>query len=119
VSSTASTTAQASGLEGLKSSLLFYSLSGPRAQPWAPNSTSFLCINGPTQRTSARSTGGSSSSCNGTFALDLLAWTSANAGSLGAPFAPGNVLAAQVWYRDPPAPRGTNLSAAIQFTLAP
>ncbi|NUP98193.1 MAG: thrombospondin type 3 repeat-containing protein [Planctomycetaceae bacterium] len=110
---------QASDLEGLKSSLLFYSLTGPRVQPWAPSSTSFLCINGPTQRTSARSTGGSAGLCDGSFALDLLLWGAANPSSLGVPFAPGDVFAAQVWYRDPPAPRGTNLSAAIQITFAP
>jgi hypothetical protein len=37
--------------------------------------------------------------------------------ALGAPFNPGDLVHAQAWFRDPPAPSGSNLSNALSFAL--
>jgi hypothetical protein len=39
--------------------------------------------------------------------------------ALGSPNFAGEVFNAQLWFRDPPAPSTSNLSNAIQFTMAP
>lgn len=108
-----------SNVEGQKSGLLFYGISGPLAQPWGSGSTSFLCVNAPTQRTNLQSSGGTAAACNGQFSLDFLAYLAANPGALGAPGTAGQVFDAQCWFRDPPAPKSTNLSDGIEFTLTP
>ncbi|MCY3002304.1 MAG: thrombospondin type 3 repeat-containing protein [Planctomycetota bacterium] len=107
------------GVEGQKSGLIFYSITGPNAAPWGSGSPSFLCVKAPTQRLATQTTGGTAGACDGTLSIDLLAWIAAHPGALGTPFAVGDVVWAQGWYRDPPAPKTTNLSNAIQFTLEP
>jgi hypothetical protein len=106
-------------VEGQKSGLIFYSVSGQNAQPWSTGSTSFLCVKSPTQRTPTQTTGGTPSACDGTLSLDWNAYQSANPGSLGNPFSAGDQVWAQAWYRDPPAPKTTNLSNAIEMTMLP
>ncbi len=49
--------------------------------------------------------------------LDFNAWRAANPGALGNPFVAGQVFHAQGWFRDPGAPKQTNLSDGLRFTL--
>jgi hypothetical protein len=108
-------------VEGQKSGLIFYGIdnSGFTPSPWASGSTSYLCVKAPTQRTITQSSGGTVGACDGSIALDLDAFLSANPGSLGQPFAAGAKAYAQTWYRDPPAAKTTNLSDAVELTFQP
>ncbi len=108
-----------SSVEGDKSGLIFYGVSGRHATAWAPGSTSFLCVKSPVQRMLSQNSGGTGGSCDGSFSIDWSAWRSDHAAALGQPFAPGHVVDAQAWYRDPSAPGTTNLSDALEFTLSP
>jgi len=107
-----------SNVEGDKSGLIFYGLSGPLAAPWQGGS-SFLCVKAPTQRSAAGGSGGSSGACNGSFSLDFLAYVASHPGALGAPFSGGEIVNTQAWFRDPPAPGTTNLSNGLCFLMAP
>jgi Tol biopolymer transport system component len=107
------------GVEGQRQGLIFYGVSGRVANPWGPGSSSFLCVNTPTQRTPVQSSGGTNTACDGVFTLDFNAYRAANSTALGQPMAAGLVLDAQAWFRDPPAPKTTNLSNAFEFTLVP
>jgi len=110
---------RATGVEGQKTGLLFYGIFGPNNAPWAPGSSSRLCVRSPVQRLTSVSTGGTANLCNGVIATDFRAYLVANPTSLGQPFAPGVVVNAQAWFRDPPAPGTTNLSNGLQFTMCP
>jgi hypothetical protein len=105
-------------VEGQKSGLIFYGLT-QAAMPWATGSTSFLCVKAPTQRTPTQSSNGTAGLCDGALTLDLNAYLTGNPGSLGQPFAAGNKIYAQAWYRDPPAPKTTNLSDGVELTFQP
>ena len=107
------------GIEGQKQSLLFYSVSGPAAQVWAPGSSSYKCVKQPVQRLNAQNTGGTAGTCSGLFAVDFSNYLATHPSALGAPAFAGEVFGAQVWFRDPPAPSTSNLSNAVQFTMAP
>jgi Tol biopolymer transport system component len=87
------------------------------AVPWAPFSPSFQCIAFPIQRTGDRQSGGTAGQCNGELRLDFNAWRAANPGALGSPYVAGQVIYAQGWLRDPGAPKQTNLSDGLRFTL--
>jgi hypothetical protein len=108
-----------SGVEGQKSGILFYGLS-QNIQAWCSvGGNSFLCVKAPTQRTIAQPSGGTLGACDGTFALDWNAWQNANAGALGQPFAAGNQVYVQGWFRDPPACKTTNMTDAVSMTYLP
>lgn len=111
-------TLTATALEGNKQALVFYGISGRSANPWGPSS-SFLCVKSPTQRTPSQNTGGAIGSCGGSLSLDWLAFVAANPTALGVPFSSGDSVQAQAWYRDPPSPKTTHLSNALEFTLVP
>jgi hypothetical protein len=87
------------------------------AVPWAPFSPSYQCIAFPIQRTGDRQSGGTAGQCNGELRLDFNAWRAANPGALGSPYVAGQVIHAQGWFRDPGAPKQTNLSDGLRFTL--
>jgi hypothetical protein len=108
-------------VEGQKFGIVFYGVNqtGFTPTPWATGSTSFLCVKGPTQRTGTNNSNGTSGSCNGAFALNWNAYQAANPTSVGNPFSAGNHVYVQGWYRDPPAPKTTNLSNAIDLTMTP
>jgi len=112
-------TLQVSSVEGLKTGIVFYGISGRVASPWASGSTSFLCVKSPTQRTPAQNSGGTLGACDGTLALDLCAYIAAHPTALGTPLVMGQRCDAQAWFRDPPAPKTTNLSNAIEFDWVP
>jgi len=104
--------------EGDRYGLVLYGMS-PAAVSWAINSTSLVCVAPPQRRTGVYSSGGSLGTCSGTHALDFNAFMRAEPGALGSPFGAGQVFYAQAWFRDPAAPKGTNLSNGLRFTLAP
>jgi hypothetical protein len=108
-------------VEGQKSGLVFYGIdnSGFSPLPWHPSSTSFFCVKSPVQRTPAQSSGGTLNQCNGQLSLAWDAFHAAFPGSLGTPFSVGDKVYVQAWYRDPPAPRTTNLSDAVELTHVP
>ncbi len=108
-----------SNVEGQRLGLVFYGVSGPLATPWSATSTSFLCVKTPTQRTLAQSTGGTNAQCNGALTLNWNAFISFNPSALGAPFSSGDTLWAQGWFRDPPAPKTTNLSDGLAVVFQP
>lgn len=107
-------------VEGQKVGLLFYGVDNSGFTPlaWGAGS-SFLCIKSPTQRMTTQNSGGTSGLCDGSLTNDWDAFLAANPGGLGAPFAVGDKLYAQAWYRDPPASKTTNLSDALELTYAP
>ncbi len=106
-------------IEGLASGVIFYGVSGAVALPWAAGSTSFMCVKSPIQRTPVQFSGGTQLACDGTIALDVLAFLAANPIALGAPATPGQAFHAQCWFRDPPAPKTTNLSNGVSFSMCP
>ena len=72
-----------SNVEGQKSGLIFYSITGQAAVAW--NASSFLCVKAPTQRTGTQTSGGTVNACDGTLTLDWNAFQAANPGALGQP----------------------------------
>jgi hypothetical protein len=71
------------------------------------------------QRTTVSSSGGTSGACDGSISIDWNAWIAAHPGALGTPFAAGQAVQAQCWFRDPPNAKTTSLSDAIEFYVAP
>jgi hypothetical protein len=106
-------------VEGQKSGLIFYGLNGRNDLPWATGSTSILCVKSPLQRTLTANTGGTAGACNGSLSLDWNNFMATNPTSLGHPVLVGGVFEAQAWFRDPPAPKTTNLSNAWEFVACP
>jgi hypothetical protein len=106
-------------VEGQKQGLFFYGVSGAVALPWASGSSSFLCVKSPTQRMGALASGGAVNACDGAFQQDWNLFRASTAVAIGQPFAAGDVVWAQAWFRDPPAVKTTNLSNGLQFTLQP
>jgi len=119
VVATSGFTLSASNVEGDKQGLIFYSVSGRASTVWAAGGTSFLCVKTPTQRTGAQSSGGTPGVCDGAFSVDWLAFLAANPAAEGAPFSAGTTVNAQAWFRDPPAPKTTNLSDGLEFVTLP
>ncbi len=119
VSASSGFTITVNDVEGQKLGLFFYSVSGANSLPWGSGSTSFLCVKSPTQRLPSQNSAGTFNQCNGVFTADFNAFFTANPGALGQPIAVNNSVWAQAWFRDPPAPKTTNLSDALQFTFAP
>lgn len=111
-------TLSASGVEGARTGLIFYGLSGRAIAQWGLT-TSFLCVKSPTQRTTPMLSTGLANTCDGVIAVDWLAFLAANPSVLGAPPVAGQVVNAQCWFRDPPSPKTTHLSDALEFILVP
>ena len=111
-------TIQVTGVEGQKQGIVFYGISGRLAAPWGTG-TSVLCVRHPTQRTGSHNSGGTIFQCDGSFALDWNAYVAAHPSALGAPFSVGSIVDAQAWFRDPPSPKSTSLSDALEFRVCP
>jgi formylglycine-generating enzyme required for sulfatase activity len=107
---------QVGSVPAQRQGLVFYGFYAAN-QAWAPFSPSYLCVAPPVQRTGAMSSGGVFGQCNGRLEVDFNVWRAANPTALGYPFAPGQTIRAQGWYRDPAAPSQTNLSDALAFAL--
>jgi hypothetical protein len=110
-----------SNLEGQRTAIVFYGInqSGFSPHPWATGSNSFLCVKSPIQRTGVHNTAGTAALCNGSILFDWNAYQSTHPSALGNPFGAGQKVYAQCWYRDPPAPKTTNLSNALELTCVP
>jgi len=119
VAATSGFTLTCSNVEGQKFGLIFYGVNGPVASVWAPGNTSFLCVKSPVQRTGSANSGGTAGACNGAYSLDFLTYLSTHPGALGQPFAAGDCVNTQTWFRDPAAPGTTNLSNGLQFVTTP
>jgi len=107
-------------LPGQRQGLIFYGVDNTGFTPtvWGAGPT-FFCVKSPTQRTPPQSSGGTDNVCNGSFGIDWNAFRAANPTALGVPFASGDVVYAQCWYRDPPASKSTGFTNALQFVVAP
>jgi hypothetical protein len=57
--------------------------------------------------------------CGGSVSFDWSAYVATYPTSLGSPFQSGDLVWAQLWYRDPASAKTTALSNGLQFTLAP
>jgi hypothetical protein len=112
-------TIQTTGIEGERNGFVFHGVNGPAATPWGPGSTSYSCVASPVQRSRTQYAGGMSGQCDGVFALDWNNYIATHPGALGQPFGGGEIVWAQVWFRDPPAPRTTNLSNGLMFQVCP
>ena len=108
-----------SGVDGQRMATVFYGITGATWVPWTAGTTSVRCVRAPFQRTHAQSSAGTAGQCDGSIALDWLAYLAAQPGALGAPAQPGLVVNAQGWIRDPTAPGATQLSDAVQFVVEP
>ncbi len=108
-------------VEGQKQGLIFYGVNntGFTPLPWGLGSTSYFCVKSPVQRSFAQNSGGAANSCTGTLVLNWNLFQQSFPSPLGSPFAVGDRVYAQAWFRDPPAPRTTNLSNAIELTVGP
>lgn len=115
LTSAAPFTLAASGVQNLKSGLMFYG----RARATAPFGGGTLCVSTPLRRTPIQTSGGSpapANDCSGAFSFDFNAWLSLGADpSLSA----GDEVFAQSWYRDPQDPTGhqIGLSNAVRFVI--
>jgi hypothetical protein len=98
--------------------MIFYGVAGRTTQAWGPSS-SFFCVKIPVQRTPVQNAGGTLAACDGTLSLDWNTFTSTTPSVLGAPFSAGQIVNAQAWFHDPPSPKSTMLSNALEFTVQP
>ena len=105
-----------SNVPGQRSGTIFYGFYS-FITPWAPGSPSFKCVANPVQRMNNLFSGGTAAQCNGELRVDFNAWMATHPAALGGPFAQGQTIRAQGWYRDPAAPGQTNLSNAVTFTI--
>ncbi len=112
-------TISVANVEGQRSGLLFYGINGAVAATWGTGGNSVLCVKNPTQRMGSQSSGGTVGGCDGVLAEDWNAYRFTNSGALGNPYAGGELVWAQAWFRDPPAVKTTNLSNALQFVVCP
>ncbi len=106
-------------VEGQKAGVVFYGVTGQLASPWGSGSSSFLCVKSPTQRTLSQNSGGTVGTCSGVLSLDWNAYQFSHPSALGSPFSAGQKVYVQGWFRDPPAPKTTNLSDALELTVVP
>jgi hypothetical protein len=108
---------RATQLPGQRAGTVIYGIGGAIQSPWG--GTSFSCVAPPRQRTGIAGSGGTAGACDGEIALDFNAWRDAHPFALGAPFSAGDVVWAQVWYRDAASAQGTNFTGAVRFMTCP
>lgn len=111
-----------SGVEGQTHGLVFYGVDNSGFTPlvWGVGSSSWLCVKAPTARIgSLLSSGGTAGLCDGSFAVDWGVFQASSPSALGNPWSVGDKVFVQSWYRDPLAPKTSNLSNALKLTLLP
>jgi hypothetical protein len=120
VGNTAGCVITATNVEGDKQGLIFYGIdqTGFTPSPWGASS-SFLCVKSPTQRTGPQAVNGTAGLCDAVYTLNWDAYVVGNPTAVGVPFAAGDKIYAQAWFRDPPSPKTTNLSNAVELTVQP
>jgi hypothetical protein len=109
-----------SGVEGQKQGIVFYGVdnTGFTPAPWGVGSTSFRCVNPPTTRIGLPlNSGGTAGQCDGSYVINWDAFQAANPTALGNPWALGDKIFVQSWFRDPLAVKTSNLSNAVELTL--
>ncbi len=116
VSAGSGCTLSAGSIDGQRSGIMFFGANGPAAKPWGSAGTSLLCVQGPVQRTGLLNSGGTGGACDGALSLDFNTWMLNRPAK--AP-APGSQVWAQGWYRDPGAPKNSNLSDGVVFFVCP
>jgi len=101
-----------------RTGLFFYGVSNPTfvPTPWGVGGTSYKCVANPVQRMGVMNSGGTTG-CTGGFTQDWNAYMANNPGALGNPRAVGSSFSIQMWMRDPPSPKSTILSNALDFEL--
>ena len=110
----------ATGIEGGRQGLFFFSSNGRQANPWG-NSSSFQCVTPPVRRTPVLSGGGTLGACDGSLLRDLNAyWCSSCAAPQKNPGV-GSAVQVQAWYRDPQSSSNqtTALTDALEFSICP
>jgi len=109
-----------SQIEGQRAGIFFYGINGSQQQSWCnAQGQSFLCVRPPTQRSATQPTLGTLGACNGSFSFDPLLFAQANPTALGLPLQAGATLQFQGWFRDPPSPKSTMLSNAVEVVFQP
>jgi len=111
-------TIELSDLEGARTGHIFYGLNGPHASPWG-QSSHFLCVKAPSQRTPTQPTGGVSGTCTGAMTLDWTSFVASHPAALGVPFQSGDDIWAQAYFRDPAGAKTTALSNGLHFVICP
>lgn len=111
-------TLSTANVDGQRAGLYFYGVSGATLSPWG-QSSSWLCVKAPTQRTAVQTSGGTPGSCDGSLILDWSQFAASNPNALGAPFQDADTVWIQAWYRDPSGAKSTALSNALRFQLLP
>lgn len=106
------------GVDGGRPVSMIYGLN-TSAVAWAFGSTSIRCVAFPWSRLTTFGGGGTAGACDGGYSIDWLAFMAAHPGAQGQPIGAGQTFYAQGWYRDPGAPKNSNLTDAISFTLCP
>lgn len=119
VAASSGTLVNVANVEGQRAGALIYGTTGGVAFPWGSGSTSYFCVRAPVQRTLQQSSGGIVGQCDGSLSLDLRAFLAANPFAQGNPLSAGTQFSVQGWFRDPLAPRATNLSDAITISACP
>jgi hypothetical protein len=110
-------TIQCQSLPGDRFGVIFYGITGQQATPWGAGNPSVLCVRPPFQRTGEQSSGGTAGTCNGVMSIDWNTYMTLNPFALGNPRYLGQTFDAQGWYRDPPAPKTTQLTNGLHFVL--
>lgn len=109
-------TISVSSVEGQRQGLIFYGVdnTGFAPNPWG---TGFFCVKPPVQRSFPQSSGGTAGACDGALTLDWNAFHVLLPGALGQPFAAGDSIYLQGWFRDPASLPVTAFSNALEVTL--
>lgn len=107
-------------LNGQTSGMAFYGLNNASFSPqsWG-GGTSYLCVKPPLQRMAVQNSGGGAGTCDGTLVANWNTFLSSQPQALGMPFSAGQHVYAQGWFRDPPSPKTTSLSDALEFIVGP
>lgn len=108
-----------SGLDGERTGLILYGISGPFAAPWSTTSSSYRCVKTPSQRMGTQNSGGTAGACDGVLTEDWNAFLATHPNALGQPFVGGETVWASGWYRDPPASKASSLTNGIEFYVQP
>lgn len=106
-------------LDGQRNGVIFYGLQ-PLPQLWCfTTGSSYLCVQVPTYRSIAQSSGGTAGVCNGAMSLDWNAFMQASPNALGQPWGVGSKAYFQCWYRDPQSCRFSSMSNGVELTVEP
>ena len=111
LSNTAPFLLSASSALNNKFGLLFFGVEGRANFPFQGG---YLCVLPPTRRTNSQGSGGSAqgTDCSGSYSFDFNALVRSGAYP---ELAPGALVNAQYWYRDPQAASTTGLTDAVEF----